>query len=149
SEARALGVEAIVIQGNVADESAVKSMVKEVTDTFGSLDVLVNNAGITKDSLLMRMKEEDFMDVIDINLKGVFLTTKAVTRQMMKQRRGKIIRSPCIVGVSEHPAQENYVAGKAGEISLTKTTAKELAARNIQVNAIAPVIITTDKTKIL
>jgi 3-oxoacyl-[acyl-carrier protein] reductase len=145
-EAKALGVEAFAIQANVADESSVKRMVKEVVSAFGSLDVLVNNAGITRDNLLMRMKEEDFDEVIDINLKGVFLCTKAVTRQMMKQRAGRIINVASIVGVSGNPGQANYTAAKAGVIGLTKTTAKELASRNILVNAVAPGFIATDMT---
>lgn len=149
AELEELGVKAIKIQANVADEADVKAMVKETIDTFGSLDILVNNAGITKDNLLMRMKEAEFDDVIDINLKGTFLCTKAVTRQMMRQRAGRIINIASIVGVSGNPGQANYVAAKAGVIGLTKTTAKELAARNILVNAIAPGFITTDMTDAL
>lgn len=148
-EVGALGVNAMVIQANVSEETAVQEMVKAVIDKFGSLDVLVNNAGITKDNLIMRMKEEDFSDVIDINLKGVFLTTKAATRQMMRQRSGKIVNVSSIVGVSGNAGQANYVAAKAGVIGLTKTTAQELAARNIQVNAVAPGFIATDMTDVL
>jgi 3-oxoacyl-[acyl-carrier protein] reductase len=121
-------------------------MIKAAVDRFGKLDILVNNAGITRDNLLMRMKEEEWDEVININLKGVFLCTKAVTRQMMKQRYGRIINIASIVGVSGNPGQANYVAAKAGVIGLTKTTAKELASRNITVNAIAPGFITTDMT---
>lgn len=148
-EVKALGVDAMVIQANVSKEDAVQHMVKSVIDHFGSLDILVNNAGITKDNLLMRMKEEDFTDVIDINLKGVFLTTKAVSRQMMRQRSGKIVNVSSIVGVSGNAGQANYVAAKAGVIGLTKTTAKEFAQRNIQVNAVAPGFIETDMTDVL
>lgn len=148
-EIKALGVEAIKIQANVADEADVKAMVKEVIKTFGGLHILVNNAGITKDNLLMRMKVEEFDDVIETNLKGAFLCTKTVTRQMMKQREGRIINIASIVGVSGNPGQANYVAAKAGMIGLTKSTAKELATRNILVNAIAPGFITTDMTDIL
>lgn len=148
-ELQALGVKALKIQANVADEQDVKSMIKEVTTILGSIDILVNNAGITRDNLLMRMKEEDFDDVIETNLKGAFLCTKTVTRQMMKQRSGKIINIASIVGVSGNPGQANYVAAKAGLIGLTKSTAKELASRNIYVNAVAPGFITTDMTEVL
>ena len=148
-ELQDLGVKAIKIRANVADEQDVKAMIKEVTKEFGRLDILVNNAGITKDNLLMRMKVEEFDQVIETNLKGAFLCTKAVTRQMMKQRYGKIINIASIVGVSGNPGQANYVAAKAGLIGLTKSTAKELATRNILVNAVAPGFITTDMTNIL
>src|SRR5699024_6218320 len=110
---------------------------------------LVNNAGITKDNLIMRMKTEEFDQVIHTNLKGVFLCTKAVTRQMIRQRSGKIINVASIVGVSGNPGQANYVAAKAGVIGLTKSTAQELASRNIFVNAVAPGFIATDMTDAL
>lgn len=145
-EIKGLGREAIAVQCNVSDSDAVQAMVKETISQFGSVDILVNNAGITKDNLLMRMKEAEWDDVININLKGVFLCTKAVTRQMMKQRSGRIIDISSIVGVSGNPGQANYVAAKSGVIGLTKTTAKELAPRGITVNAIAPGFISTDMT---
>ncbi|WP_160720040.1 3-oxoacyl-[acyl-carrier-protein] reductase [Bacillus sp. USDA818B3_A] len=145
-EIKALGRDAFTVKCNVADSEEVAEMVKATVDRFGRLDILVNNAGITRDNLLMRMKEEEWDDVINTNLKGVFLCTKAVTRQMMKQRVGRIINIASVVGVSGNPGQVNYVAAKAGVIGMTKTTAKELASRNITVNAIAPGFITTDMT---
>ncbi|MGV2620021.1 3-oxoacyl-[acyl-carrier-protein] reductase [Halobacillus sp. ACCC02827] len=148
-EIRENGGTAIKIQANVSDADDVKRMVKTVVDEFGSLDILINNAGITKDNLLMRMKEEEFDAVIDTNLKGVFLCTKGVTRQMMKQKYGRIINVASIVGVSGNPGQANYVAAKAGVIGMTKSNAKELAARNIHVNAVAPGYIATDMTDAL
>ncbi|WP_106497656.1 3-oxoacyl-[acyl-carrier-protein] reductase [Lentibacillus sp. Marseille-P4043] len=143
------GVKSFKVQADVANEADVKDMVKQVIGEFGSLDILVNNAGITRDNLLMRMKEEEFDQVINTNLKGVFVCTKAVTRQMMKQRSGKIVNVASIVGVSGNPGQANYVAAKAGVIGLTKSTAKELATRNIFVNAVAPGFISTDMTDAL
>jgi 3-oxoacyl-[acyl-carrier protein] reductase len=145
-EIKKMGKEAFAIKCDVSNAEEVATMIKETVDRFGHLDILVNNAGITKDNLLMRMKEEEWDDVININLKGVFLCTKAVTRQMMKQRNGRIINIASIVGVSGNAGQANYVAAKAGIIGLTKTTAKELASRNITVNAIAPGFISTDMT---
>lgn len=148
-EIEALGTKAVAIQANVADSAAVESLMKQALEMFGTIDILVNNAGITRDNLLMRMKEQEWDDVMDTNLKGVFLCTKAVTRQMMKQRAGRIINISSIVGVAGNPGQANYVAAKAGVIGLTKTTAQELASRNILVNAIAPGFITTEMTDAL
>lgn len=146
ADIKALGRDAIAIQCDVSDSESVSEMVKETIAHFGRVDVLVNNAGITRDNLLMRMKESEWDDVININLKGVFLCTKAVTRQMMKQRSGRIINIASIVGVAGNAGQANYVAAKAGVIGLTKTTAKELATRGITVNAIAPGFISTEMT---
>ncbi|MGI2327223.1 3-oxoacyl-[acyl-carrier-protein] reductase [Planococcus sp. YIM B11945] len=140
------GGEAIAVKANVSDSEAVKAMADETMKAFGSIDILVNNAGITRDNLMMRMKDDEWDDVINTNLKGVFVCTKAVTRQMMKQRAGRIINIASIVGVMGNAGQANYVAAKAGVIGLTKTTARELASRNITANAIAPGFITTDMT---
>lgn len=145
-EIEQLGVKSFKVQADVANADDAKSMMKAVVNEFGSLDILVNNAGITRDNLLMRMKEEEFDQVINTNLKGVFQCTKAVSRQMMKQKGGRIVNVASIVGVSGNPGQANYVAAKAGVIGLTKTTAKEFASRNILVNAVAPGFISTDMT---
>ena len=143
------GGQAIAVQADVTSADSVKELMAQTMETFGSIDLLVNNAGITKDNLLMRMKEEEWDSVIDTNLKGVFLCTKAVSRQMMKQRAGRIVNMASVVGIAGNAGQANYVAAKAGVIGLTKTTAKELAPRGITVNAVAPGFITTDMTDAL
>lgn len=146
SEIEQAGGKAIAVKANVADADAVKAMADAAMEEFGSIDILVNNAGITRDNLMMRMKEDEWDDVINTNLKGVFVCTKAVTRQMMKQRAGRIVNIASIVGVMGNAGQANYVAAKAGVIGLTKTTARELASRGITANAVAPGFITTDMT---
>ncbi|MCU9593125.1 3-oxoacyl-[acyl-carrier-protein] reductase [Caldibacillus thermolactis] len=146
-EIKGLGRDSIAVQANVANRDDVDRLVKETIDHFGALHILINNAGITRDNLIMRMKEDDWDDVINTNLKSVFLLTKAVTRQMMRQRYGRIVNISSIVGVSGNAGQANYVAAKAGIIGLTKTTAQELASRNITVNAVAPGYIATDMTE--
>jgi 3-oxoacyl-[acyl-carrier protein] reductase len=145
----AAGGQAIVVKADVGNIEAVDAMVNETINTFGKIDILVNNAGITRDNLLMRMKEEDWDAVININLKGVFVCTKAVSRIMMKQRSGKIINMTSVVGVMGNAGQANYAAAKAGVIGFTKSMAKELASRGITVNAIAPGYISTDMTAVL
>ena len=140
------GGSATGIQVNVASEKEVAAFVARALDETGRIDVLVNNAGITRDGLLVRMKESDWEDVLNINLKGAFLCIKAVTKPMMKQRYGRIISVSSVVGVSGNPGQANYVASKAGIIGLTKGVAKELASRNITANVVAPGYIETDMT---
>lgn len=145
----AMGRKAIKIKANVGNAEEVAAMVDEAHTTFGRIDILVNNAGITRDGLLMRMKDSDWDDVININLKGVYLMTKAVSKIMMKQRSGKIVNMTSVVGVTGNAGQANYSASKAGVIGFTKTCAKELASRGITVNAIAPGFIHTDMTDVL
>ena len=131
---------------NVASFDEVKEMMEYVVKTYGRIDILVNNAGITKDNLLLRMSEQEFDDVIDVNLKGTFNCMKNVTRQMMRQKNGRIINMSSVVGVHGNAGQLNYSASKAGIIGMTKSLAKEMASRNITVNAIAPGFIETDMT---
>ncbi|MBK6877255.1 MAG: 3-oxoacyl-[acyl-carrier-protein] reductase [Ignavibacteria bacterium] len=133
-------------QCDVADIKSVQEMIDKIISEHQKIDILVNNAGITKDGLLMRMSEEDWDAVIDTNLKGVFHMTKTVTRHMMGKRYGKIVNITSVVGITGNPGQSNYVASKAGVIGFTKATAKELASRNININAVAPGFIGTEMT---
>ena len=146
---RELGVQAVTIRADVADAAACEAMVKEVISSFGSLHILVNNAGITRDNLTLMMKEEDFDAVLDTNLKGAFHCMKAAYRPMMRQRYGRIINMSSVVGLRGNAGQANYSASKAGLIGLTKSLAKELAARKVTVNAVAPGFIDTDMTAVL
>lgn len=143
------GVEAVAVAANVADEAEANALIAAATDAFGRVDVLVNNAGITRDGLAARMGDEDFDAVIDINLKGTFHCCRAAAKVMMKQRWGRIINMSSVVGVYGNAGQVNYAASKAGVIGMTKTLAKELARRNITANAVAPGFIATDMTDAL
>ena len=143
------GVQCMFTQGDVSNFEDCERMAKEVTNKFDRIDVLVNNAGITKDSLIMRMKKEDFDTVIDVNLAGTFNVTKNVIPIMIKQKQGRIINVSSVVGISGNAGQTNYSASKAGIIGFTKSLAKEVASRNILVNAVAPGFIATDMTSIL
>ena len=149
AEFRSKGMEAEAFVANVAKFDDADRTVKEVVAKFGAVDILINNAGITKDTLIMRMTEEAWDAVIAVNLKGTFNFTKAVARPMMKKRAGKIVNIASVVGVMGNAGQANYSASKAGVIGLTKTTAKEFSSRGIQVNAVAPGYIQTDMTKVL
>ena len=144
-----IGVEAKAYESDAADFDAAIKLAEDVLNDFGSIDVLVNNAGITKDNLLMRMSEEDFNDVMKTNMNSVFNNTKAVLRQMLKQRSGSIINLSSVVGVKGNAGQSNYSSSKAGIIGFTKSVALELGSRNIRCNAIAPGFIETEMTKAL
>ena len=144
-----MGGQAIAVQANIAVAAEVDELIQKTIDAFGSIDILVNNAGITRDTLLMRMKEADWDAVLDTNLKGVFLCTKAVAKLMMKQRSGKIINMTSVVGLTGNAGQANYAAAKAGVVGFTKSMAKELGSRGITVNAVAPGFIATDMTEVL
>ncbi len=141
------GEKAYAVQANVSIEDEVDGLIKTVLERSGRLDVLVNNAGITRDGLLMRMKTSDWQAVINLNLTGVFLCSRAVARPMLKQKSGRIINITSVVGLMGNAGQANYAAAKAGVVGLTKSTAKELASRGITVNAVAPGFIATDMTK--
>lgn len=146
AEFRGRGVDAKAFAANVAKVADVDALMKAIVEAFGKIDILVNNAGITKDNLLMRMREEEWDAVIAVNLKGVFNCMKAVCRPMMKQESGKIINIASVVGRIGNPGQMNYSASKGGVIAMTKSAARELASRNICVNAVAPGFILTDMT---
>ena len=145
-EVEALGSKAIAVQANVSMASDIENLIKETESQLGKIDILVNNAGITRDGLLIRMKEEDFDQVIDVNLKGVFLTTKLIGKKMLKQRAGSIVNITSVVGLMGNAGQANYAASKAGVIGFTKSVAKEFASRGITVNAVAPGFIESDMT---
>ena len=149
TEIESRGGEAAVYACDVADFEACGSMFQEVIKTYGRMDVLVNNAGIVKDGLLMAMKEEDFSKVVDVNLKGTFHCIHHAARQMIRQRNGRIVNMASVVGIQGNAGQANYAASKAGIIGLTKAAARELAGRGITVNAVAPGFIETDMTAAL
>jgi len=149
AQIRDMGRKSITVQADVADAAAVEAMFQEVEQQLGPVLILVNNAGITRDNLLLRMKEAEWDQVLDTNLKGVFLCTKQALRPMMKARWGRIINITSVSGVMGNPGQANYSAAKAGIIGLTKTTAREVASRGITVNAVAPGFIETDMTAAL
>jgi 3-oxoacyl-[acyl-carrier protein] reductase len=140
------GGKAIALKADVSKTEEVDSLIEQTLKTFGRIDILVNNAGITRDTLLLRMKLEDWQAVIDLNLTGVFLCTKAVSKVMLKQKSGRVINITSVAGLMGNPGQANYSAAKAGVIGFSKTVAKELAVRGITVNAIAPGFIATDMT---
>ncbi|MBN1957193.1 MAG: 3-oxoacyl-[acyl-carrier-protein] reductase [Desulfuromonadales bacterium] len=149
TELKALGTDAVAVQGNVTIAADVERMVNVAKENFGRVDILVNNAGITRDALLLRMKDEDWDAVLDVNLKGAFLCTRAVAKLMTKQRSGRIINIASVVGQMGNAGQANYCASKAGLMGLTRSNARELAKRNITVNAVAPGFIATDMTDAL
>ena len=145
----ALGVRALAVQGDVADPAACNALIDTAVEAFGQVDILVCNAGITRDNLLMRMSDEEFQKVIDTNLKGTFHCMRAVIRPMMKKRRGRIISISSVVGLIGNAGQINYAASKAGVIGMTRSLAREVASRGITVNAVAPGFIRTDMTDVL
>ena len=148
-EILSLGVEVLRVKGDISKPNDVENLIDSAKKKFGKIDIMVNNAGITKDTLLLRMKEEDFDSVINVNLKGVFNCLKAITPVMVKQKEGKIINLSSVVGLVGNAGQVNYAASKAGVIGLTKSLAKEIGSRGITVNAVAPGFIETDMTDVL
>lgn len=149
SELKANGTEAIAVQGNVTLSADAEKMVQAAVEAFGRVDILVNNAGITRDALLLRMKDEDWDAVLNVNLKGAFLCSRAAAKVMSKQRYGRIINIASVVGQMGNAGQANYCASKAGLMGLTRSNARELARRNVTVNAVAPGFIATDMTDAL
>ena len=147
SEINSFGGKAYPLQADISNENSVNELIKTVLEKNNKIDVLVNNAGITKDGLLMRMKTDDWQKVLDLNLSGVFYCTRAVSRQMLKQKKGRIINITSVVGLMGNPGQANYSAAKAGVVGLTQSAAKEFASRGITVNAVAPGFISTDMSK--
>lgn len=147
AEISAAGGSAIAVQADVSQAEQVDALIKATMEKWGRIDVLVNNAGITRDTLLLRMKLEDWQAVMDLNLTGVFLCTRAVSKVMLKQRSGRIINIASVAGLMGNPGQANYSAAKAGVVGFTKTVAKELASRGVTVNAVAPGFIQTDMTE--
>jgi len=143
------GKEAVALQANVADASQVEKLVQSTVERFGRVDILINNAGVTRDKLVMRMSEEDWDTVLNTNLKGAFLCSRAVAPIFLRQRSGVIVNISSVIGKVGGPGQANYSASKAGLIGLTKSLAKELGSRNIRVNAIAPGFIETEMTEVL
>ncbi|MCW6034835.1 3-oxoacyl-[acyl-carrier-protein] reductase [Spirulina subsalsa FACHB-351] len=146
AEIQGTGGEAIALQADISQEDQAESLIKQTKEQWGQVDILVNNAGITRDTLLLRMKTSEWQEVINLNLTGVFFCTRAVSKLMLKQRRGRIINIASVAGQMGNPGQGNYSAAKAGVIGFTKTIAKELASRGITVNAVAPGFIETDMT---
>jgi 3-oxoacyl-[acyl-carrier protein] reductase len=149
AELKEMGCEALGVPANITDGAEVEKVIKAAKAAYGRIDILVNNAGITRDGLLLRMKNEDWDAVMDVNLKGAFMATRAVAKLMTRQRSGRIINISSVVGQMGNPGQANYCASKAGLIGLTRSNARELAKRNITVNAVAPGFISTDMTDAL
>ena len=144
-----LGVKAVAKTANVTDAESMKQMVEQVLEEFGKIDIMVNNAGITRDGLLLTMEDQEWDQVINVNLKGVFIGIRAVARSMVRARYGRIVNLASVAGVMGNPGQANYSASKAGVIGLTKTAAKELGRKNITINAVAPGFIDTEMTRVL